>query len=99
MLADRFVVDQAVGVVVIGFVAQAFVLYVPFFLLERAADAVDARRTPLRIAYVAGVVLAVYLQALGGLTTIEESPDTDFGRLAGVLALGALLLAARHARR
>ncbi len=93
MLADRYVVDQAVGVIIIGYVAQAFVIYVPFFLLERAADAVDARRTPLRMTYLAGVVLAVYIQALGGLATIQESPDTDFGRLAGVLALGALLQA------
>jgi hypothetical protein len=92
-LADRFVVDQAIGVMILGFAAQAVVLYVPFFLLERAADAVDARRTPLRIAYLAGVVLVVYLQALGGLTTIQESPDADFGRLAGFLALGALLQA------
>ena len=92
-LADRFVVDQPIGVMMLGFAAQAVVLYVPFFLLERAADAVDARRTPLRIAYAAGVVLVVYLQALGGITTIEESPDADFGRLAGFLALGALLQA------
>jgi hypothetical protein len=92
-LADRFVVDQPIGMMMLGFAAQAVVLYVPFFLLERAADAVDARRTPLRIAYLAGVVLVVYLQTLGGITTIEESLDADFGRLAGFLALGALLLA------
>ena len=77
--------------IIVGFAAQAAVLYVPFFLLGRAGDVVDARRTPLRLAYLAGVVLVVYLQALGGLTTIEESPDTDFGRLAVFLAIGALL--------
>ena len=91
VLADRFVVDEAVGMIVVGFAAQAALLFVPFFLLARAADAVDARRTPLRIAYMVGVVLVVYLQTLGGLTTIEESPTTDFGRLAVFLALGALL--------
>ena len=90
-LADRFVVDQSVGMVVVGFAAQAAVLFVPFFLLGRAGDAVDARRTPLRIAYLVGIVLVVYLQVFGGLTTIEESPDTDFGRLAVFLAIGALL--------
>ncbi len=90
-LADRFVVDQSVGMTIVGFAAQAAALYVPLFLLGRAGDAVDARRTPLRIAYLFGVVLVVYLQALGGLTTIEESPDTDFGRLAVFLAIGALL--------
>lgn len=90
-LADRFVVDQAVGMIIVGFVAQAALLSVPFFLLGRAADAVDARRMPLRIAYMVGVGLVVYLQTLGGLTTVEESPDTDFGRLAVFLAIGALL--------
>ncbi len=90
-LADRFVVDQAVGMMIVGFAAQAALLYVPVFLVGRAVDAVEARRLPLRIAYLVGVGLGVYIQVLGGLTTVEESPDTDFGRLAVVLAIGALI--------
>lgn len=92
MLADRLVEDQTAGVAIVGFAAQAALLYLPFLLLERAADAVDARRTPLRITYVFGVVLLVFVQALGGLSTIDETIDpTRLGRLAGFLALGAMV--------
>lgn len=92
ILADRFVIDQSAGSIVVGFALQAAVLYVPFAILERSADAVDARRTPLRITYMFGVVLLVYVQALGGLTTIEETASTaNYGRLAGFLAVGALI--------
>ena len=91
VLADRLAADPSVGAIILGFGAQAALLYVPFFLLERTADVVDARRAPLRVAYGVGVVLLVYFQTLGGLTTIEQSADANFGRLAGFLALGALL--------
>lgn len=89
--ADRLVVDQTTGSIIVGFAVQAVVLYVPFFLLERAADVVGARRTTVRMAYLAGVVLLIYIQALGGLTTVERSIDADFGRLTAFLAIGALL--------
>jgi hypothetical protein len=92
MLADRVVADRGAGAAIVGFAAQAALLYLPFLLLERAADAVEARRTPLRVTYVFGVVLLVYVQALGGLSTIEETIDsTELGRLAGFLALGAMI--------
>jgi hypothetical protein len=91
MIADRMIVDGSIGEIVLGFAAQAAVLYVPFRLLERAAAAVDARRTPVRMAFMAGVVLTVYMQALGGLTTFDASTTTTTGRLAAFLALGALL--------
>ena len=92
VLADRLVDGQPAGSVIVGFAAQAAVLYVPFFLLERAAEAVDARRTPVRITYAFGVVLLVYVQALGGVSTIDQTDDTtELGRLAGFLALGALI--------
>lgn len=92
IVADRFVIDQTVGSIVVGFALQSAVLYVPFALIERSADAVDARRTPIRITYMFGVVLLVYVQALGGLSTIEESANTtNYGRLAGFLAVGALI--------
>ena len=91
VLADRLAVDQPVVATILGLGAQAALLYVPFFLLERTAEVVSARRGPLRVAYGVGVVLLVYLQTLGGLTTIERSVDANFGRVAGFLALGALL--------
>lgn len=93
LLAGRIDDDSSVDQVVLTLLAQAAVLYVPFLLLERAADAVDARRTPLRITYVFAVVLVVYTQ---GLVTLSDSTETatsfEFGRLAGYLGLGALVL-------
>jgi hypothetical protein len=92
MIADALIVDQPTGSVIAGLVAQSFVLYIPFFLLERSAESVGARRTPIRIAYVLGVVLLVYIQGLGGLSNISDSvDDLDYGRLAGYLVLGALV--------
>lgn len=91
VIADRFVIDQPAGTVVVGFAFQAALLYVPFALLERAAEAADTRRTPVRVTYLAGVVLLVYTQALGGVTTMDDATDADVGRVAGFLAFGALL--------
>ena len=91
IVADRLVADQPAGVMAVGFAVQAAILYVPFFLLERSADAVGARRTPIGITYIIGVVLLVYLQAIGSLSTIQESAETNFGRLAAYLGIGALL--------
>jgi hypothetical protein len=91
IVADRLVADQSVGMMVVGFALQAAMLYVPFFLLERSADAVDARRTPIGITYILGIVLLVYLQAIGSFATIQESADTDFGRVAAYLGIAALL--------
>ncbi len=93
LLSNRLIVDSTVDRVVLGFVAQAVVLYVPFVLLERAADAVGARRTPTRMTYVFALVLLVYSQAL---VTLSDSTETvtsfEFGRLAGFLALGAVVV-------
>jgi len=92
IVADRLVIDQSIGAVIVGFAIQAAILAVPFALLERTADAVGARRTPIRITFVLGVVLLVHVQGLGGLSTIQETADTtQFGRLAGYLTLGALV--------
>ena len=91
-IADGLIVDQSTGRVVAGFIAQAAVLYLPFFFLERAAEVVGARRTPLRITYVFGVVLLVYIQGLAGLATISQGDEAaEYGKLAGYLALGALV--------
>lgn len=92
IIADRWIVDQPAGTVVAGLAAQAAVLYVPFILLERAAEAVGARRTPIRIAYVFAVVLLVHIQGLAGLATITQTNDTaEYGRLAWYLAIGAVV--------
>jgi len=92
-IADRVIVDGSIGRVVVGFAAQAAVLAVPFLVLERSADAIDARRTPLRIVYVLAVVLLVHVQGLGGLSRLPDTvTTTDVGRLAGYLAIGALIL-------
>ncbi len=91
-IADRVIADATTGRVVLGFAAQAAVLAVPFLVLERSADAVGARRTPLRIVYVLGVLLLVHVQGLGGLLRLPDSvTTTDVGRLSGYLAIGALI--------
>ena len=93
-IADRVIVDASIGRVVLGFAAQSAVLAVPFLVLERSAEAIEARRTPLRIVYVLAVVLLVHVQGLGGLSRLPDSvvTTTDVGRLAGYLAIGALIL-------
>lgn len=91
-IADRMIVDASIGRVIAGFAAQAAVLAVPLVVLERYAEAIGARRTPLRIVYVLAVVLLVHVQGLGGLLRLPESvTSTEIGRLAGYLAIGALI--------
>jgi hypothetical protein len=92
-IADAMIVDATIGSVVLGFAAQAAVFAVPFLIIERGADAVGARRTPLRIVYVLGVVLLVHVQGLGGLLRLPDAATTttQIGRLAGYLAIGALI--------
>lgn len=91
-IADRYQDTEQIAPLVLRFGLQAAAMYVPFFLLERAAISVGARRSPLRLAYALGVVLLVHIQGLGGLATLVEETDIDrFGRIAGYLALAALL--------
>ena len=93
MLAERLSEDPSAAAIVGSLAAQAAVLYVPFFLLERAADSAGARRTPLRMTYVYAVVLLVYSK---GLVTLSDTSDTvtnfEIGRLAAYLGLGAIVL-------
>ena len=92
-IADRMIVGASAGSVVLGLAAQSAVLYLPFLVLERSADAVGARRSPIRIVYVLGVVLLVHVQGLGGLLRLPDSVTTiEIGRLAGYLLIGALIL-------
>jgi hypothetical protein len=90
-IADRVDGDGSLSPIV-GFAAQIAVLYVPFFLLERAAITVGAARGPIRVVFALGAVLLVHIQGLAGLSTLEQTADTElFGRLAGYLAVGAVL--------
>jgi hypothetical protein len=91
-IADRMTADESIGRVVLGFVAQAAALAVPFLVLERSATAVGARRTPFRIVYVLGVVMLIHVQGLGGLLQLPDSvATTEIGRLSAYLAIGALI--------
>lgn len=84
-------IDNVVDALVV-YGLQVVALYVPFALLERAAAAVNARRGPLRLTFAISAVLLIHIQGLGGLSTIVEVSEIDrFGRLAGYLALAALL--------
>jgi hypothetical protein len=93
LLVERLSEDASLERIVATLVAQAAVLYVPFFLLERAADSAGARRTPIRMTYAYAVVLLVYAQ---GLTTLSDPTETvtnfEFGRFAGYLGLGSVVL-------
>ncbi|MEP1126062.1 MAG: hypothetical protein ABJH68_19445 [Ilumatobacter sp.] len=83
--------DTAVDALAV-YALQIAALYVPIFFLERAAVAVGARRGPLRLTFAVSAVLLIHVQGLGGLPTIVEITEVDrFGRLAGYLALAALL--------
>ena len=90
-IADRTVDGDAVERVA-GFGAQIVVLYVPFFLLERSAMAVKAHRRPLRLTFALGSVLLVQSQGLTGLSTLDvAAASDDYGRVAGYLAMSAVL--------
>ncbi len=91
-LGIRLEDTDAVVEALVLYALQVFALFIPFFLLERAALAVGARRGPLRLTFAIAAVLLVHIQGLGGLPTIVEVTEIDrFGRLAGYLALAALL--------
>ncbi len=93
VIGERMTETSEPRVVVGVFLGQAAIAYLPFFLLERAATAIGARRSPIRIVWALGVVILVYAHGLGGLSTIAEGAPTDrFGQIAGYLALGALIM-------
>jgi hypothetical protein len=89
-IEGRMVADETLTRVLIGFAAQAVILAVPFLLLDRSAEAIGARRTPLRIVYALAVLALVHVQGLGALSSLP-STTTEVGRLAGYLMIGALV--------
>ena len=91
-MADRLIVEGEAVRAIAGFAAQAIVLYLPFAVLQRSANAVNVRRNPILLTYAVGVLLLVHMQGLGGLSTLSETSDrVQAGQLAGYLAIGALL--------
>jgi hypothetical protein len=79
--------------VIVGLALQGAIVALPFLLLERVAESVGGRLTPLRIAYLCAVLLLVDIEGLGGLATIDAVADRErFGQMAGYLLLSALLL-------
>ena len=92
VVADRLIVEGEAVRAIAGFAAQAIVLYLPFAVLQRSANAVNVRRNPILLTYAVGVLLLVHMQGLGGLSTLSETSDrVQAGQLAGYLAIGALL--------
>ena len=89
---ERLVTDGSIDQVILGFAIQATILYLPFSLLERAADAVGARRNPFRVAWIVCVMLLVHTEGLGGLSTVSPTADNArIGHVVGYLAVSGLL--------
>lgn len=77
----------------LGIALQAVCVAVPMIALERIADSAEARRGPLRTAFVMAVASLAHLQAAGGISTIEATYDpTRWGRLAAYLVIGTLMM-------
>lgn len=80
-------VSKAVGIAI-----QAAFLAVPLIMMERVAEAAEARHRPLRATYLIAVAYIVQLQTLGGLSTIEPTFESDrWGRLGAYMLIGGLL--------
>jgi hypothetical protein len=76
----------------VGIAIQAALLAIPLIVMERVAEAAEARHRPLRATYVIAVVFIAHLQGLGGLSTTEATKDADsWGRLGAYLLIGGLI--------
>lgn len=81
------ILDQAAG-----YAVQVALLATPVIFLERIALTAEARRRPLRAAYVLGAAYVGLLQFIGALSTIERGDDADeWGRLGAYLVIAALV--------
>jgi hypothetical protein len=91
-VADRLVVGGDAVRIVAGFAVQAILLYLPFAMLQRSAQAVNVRRNPILLTYAVAVLVLVHVQGLAGLSTLSETSEpAQVARLAGYLAIAALL--------
>ena len=80
-------VTRAVGIAI-----QAAFLAIPLIVMERVAEAAEARHRPLRATYVIAVAYLAHLQGLGSLSTIDETSDPEkWGRLGAYLMIGGLI--------
>jgi len=71
---------------------QAAFLAIPLIVLERVAEAAEARHRPLRATYVIGVAYLAHLQGLGSLSTIDPTNDAEqWGKLGAYLMIGGLI--------
>lgn len=88
-----------------GFAVQVALLALPVIFFERIALTAEARRRPLRVAYLLGAAYLGLLQFLGTLSTVERGDDSaEWGRLGAYLVIAALVqvlgtLAANEAAR
>ncbi len=89
----------------VGIAIQAAFLAIPLIVMERVAEAAEARHRPLRATYVISVLYLAHLQGLGSLSTTDVTSDADmWGKLAAYLLIGGLIqvlgtLAANEAAR
>jgi hypothetical protein len=85
--ADGDWVDVAVGIVF-----QSVLVALVLLVLERLAEAAEARRRGLHLSAIVGIVYLAHLQTFGGLSNTEATDDpTKWGMLAVYLVIGALI--------
>ena len=77
---------------VLGFALQISFASIPLLALERVSDAADARRRPLRAAYLFSLLYLANLQFLAGLATADRTTEsTRWAELGAYLLIGGLL--------
>lgn len=75
-----------------GLALQAVFLAVPLLVLERLADAAEARHRPARVAYATTVGFLIVLQVSGALSTIGSADDvSSWGREGALVLIAALI--------
>jgi hypothetical protein len=76
----------------VGIAIQAAFLALPLVVLERVAEAAEARHRPLRATFVIGVAFLAAMQGLASLSTTEPTHDPDrWGRLGAYLLILGLI--------
>jgi hypothetical protein len=76
----------------VGIAIQAAFLAIPLMVLERVAEAAEARHRPLRVTYVISVAFLAAMQGLASLSTTEPTYDSErWGRLGAYLLILGLI--------